>query len=152
MQKLSYCIRIRVNLELTKVRNLFGERQFVVRAGRALRNILSCVSGDHIHCNKRSPACTAHLATYTFSHLHLKQLLALCDEDRQTLQAEICRTLSSAIGQNRYSHMNRRTRCGAETFQHSVILHCIQVVRNLEISCEIIRNDEYSLPSLFYNE
>ena len=97
MQKLSYCIRIRANLELTKVRNLFGERQFVVRAGRALRNILSCFSGDHAHCNTRSPACTAHLPTYTTSHLPLEQHLALCDEDRQTLQAEICRTLNPAI-------------------------------------------------------
>ena len=97
MQKLSYCIRIRARHELVRVQSHFGERHFVTMSGRALRNILSCLSGDHVGCRTRSTACTAHLPSYSTSHLPLGQHLTLSDGDRRSLQDEICRTLSPAI-------------------------------------------------------
>lgn len=94
-QKLSSAVRSRTYLELKRARShCKHNHDFRVRAHEAVANILPCFSGSHVNCMNISFVCSAHLHTFSMSHLPNSTYLRLSAGEQQKLQHEITKYFS----------------------------------------------------------
>ncbi len=86
--KLASCLRLRVRLELTRIRKHFANDEVYIRhAQSSMSNIIPCFQGSHSHCRAMSMVCNAHLSQHSTKHLPYGQYVKLGNEDIDKLKA-----------------------------------------------------------------
>lgn len=85
--RLSTAVRARVRLELVRIKGYFKSTAlFLAHAQAAIRNVLPCFSGNHVHCRKDSMVCNAHLESYNTNFLPYNKHIELNRVDMLQLQ------------------------------------------------------------------
>lgn len=93
-QRLATCIRSRVRLELVRIHKISTQLNFATLAQSAIKNIVSCFSGNHANCKENSVACCAHLDTYNTKFLPYGVYLNLSVVDKKKIESALNKSLS----------------------------------------------------------
>ena len=97
MQKLSSAFRMRVLMELTRLKRMrVSEELFLSRAKSAIYNIINCFQNKHSKCRQMSLVCCAHLAFYIPKFLPYGKHLELDATDVDKIKCQITKDFSES--------------------------------------------------------
>ncbi|CAG2186772.1 unnamed protein product [Mytilus edulis] len=120
-QRLATCIRSRVRLELVRIHKISTQLNFATLAQSAIKNIVSCFSGNHANCKENSVACCAHLDTYNTKFLPYGVYLNLNVVDKKKkIESALNKSLSLDV-LNKISSLHTTNQC--ESLHHRVFTY-----------------------------
>ena len=119
-QRLATCIRSRVRLELVRIHKISTEHTFGTLAQSAIKNIVSCFSGNHANCKEKSEACCAHLDTFNTKYLPYGVYLNLNVIDKKKIESALNKSLSLDV-LNKISSLHTTNQC--ESLHHRVFTY-----------------------------
>jgi hypothetical protein len=119
--KLASSIRVRVRLELTRLKNCSKTyEEFLQKAQVSIENILPCFKGLHINCRRDSVVCKSHLKCFKLSYLPYGKYLKLPDSDISKIKSIISKYCGPAMIKD-ISQLKTTNQC--ESFHNRVFSH-----------------------------